>query len=205
MSGKIVIIGGCAGAKVAYDIFEQQGVECCFFENYTEDWTGIKACVLTAEEFDAHMRDIKNGWFVATGDNQAREEMVSGARDSAAYLANAIHSSAWLSRYARVGKGNLLCALSYVGVGTVLGDGIILNTGASIDHDCGVANFAQIGPGARICGYVGVGPGAFIGAGATVLPHINIAMNAVVAAGAVVTKNVEAGSKVAGVPAKVLA
>ena len=43
------------------------------------------------------------------------------------------------------------------------------------------------------------------GAGATILPYITIGESATVAAGAVVTKNVEAGTTVAGVPARALA
>ena len=44
----------------------------------------------------------------------------------------------------------------------------------------------------------------FIGAGARILPGVSIGPNAIVAAGAVVGKNVEPGTIVGGVPAKVI-
>ncbi len=47
-----------------------------------------------------------------------------------------------------------------------------------------------------------IGRGASIGAGAVILPGITIGESASVAAGAVVTKNVEAGTTVAGNPAR---
>jgi UDP-perosamine 4-acetyltransferase len=49
-----------------------------------------------------------------------------------------------------------------------------------------------------------VGDFAFIGAGATVLPRLKIGRGAVIGAGAVVTKDVPAGSTVAGNPARQL-
>lgn len=45
---------------------------------------------------------------------------------------------------------------------------------------------------------------AYIGANATILPGITIGEGAIVAAGAVVTKNVDPGTIVAGVPARLL-
>jgi acetyltransferase-like isoleucine patch superfamily enzyme len=51
---------------------------------------------------------------------------------------------------------------------------------------------------------VDIGDDVWIGRGALVLPGVTIGDGAVVAAGAVVTKDVPAGSVVAGVPAKVV-
>jgi len=49
-----------------------------------------------------------------------------------------------------------------------------------------------------------IGDNVWIGARAIILPGVNIADNVIVAAGAVVTKDVEAFSVVAGVPAQVI-
>jgi acetyltransferase-like isoleucine patch superfamily enzyme len=53
-------------------------------------------------------------------------------------------------------------------------------------------------------GEVVVEDNAYIGAGAIILPGVRIGRKAIVAAGAVVTKDVPAGTIVAGVPAKVI-
>jgi len=45
---------------------------------------------------------------------------------------------------------------------------------------------------------------AWIGAGATILPGVTVGENAVVAAGAVVSRDVQANTVVAGIPAKVI-
>lgn len=49
---------------------------------------------------------------------------------------------------------------------------------------------------------VSIGKGAFLGACAIIMPGVEIGDNAVVGAGAVVTRDVPAGGRVAGAPAK---
>ena len=81
---------------------------------------------------------------------------------------------------------------------------MIINTGAQVDHDCAIANFVHIAPGATLCGNVAVGEGALIGAGAVILPGKRIGDWAIVGAGAVVTRDVPNFAVVAGNPAKVI-
>ena len=206
MSGKVIIVGGCAGAKVAYDIFKLQDYSVWFADNYTKEWDGIQPSILNESETLYFLSWPEVSWFVATGDNIERDVVARQYEAiSEGPWVNAIHPDARRSPFSHLGRGNLLCAMSYVGVGARLFDGCIVNTAATIDHDCTVGNLAQIGPGAHICGYVTIGERAFVGAGATILPHVRVGDDAVVGAGAVVTKDVAARTKVVGVPAEVLA
>lgn len=50
----------------------------------------------------------------------------------------------------------------------IIGENILVNTGAQIDHDCVIGSHCHIAPGAILCGGVTVGEGCFIGAGAVV-------------------------------------
>jgi len=68
----------------------------------------------------------------------------------------------------------------------------------SQEHDLGSADFVAHGAPVVISDYVFIGPRAII------LPGVKIGKAAVVAAGAVVTKDVEPGTIVGGVPAKVI-
>jgi sugar O-acyltransferase (sialic acid O-acetyltransferase NeuD family) len=86
----------------------------------------------------------------------------------------------------------------------VVGKHCIVNTGASVDHECVLEDFVHISPHATLCGNVSVGEGAWIGAGATIIPGVKIGAWAVVGAGAVVVRDVEPHTVVAGVPAKVM-
>ena len=84
---------------------------------------------------------------------------------------------------------------------TSLGNHVIMNTAAQIDHDGRIEDFTHIGPGAILCGNVTIGEGALIGAGAVILPGRRIGKWAIVGAGSMVTKDVEDGAFVIGIPA----
>lgn len=82
-----------------------------------------------------------------------------------------------------------------------LGDNVVINTRASIDHDCTVGPHAFVAPGVVLSGDVSVGESVFIGAGAVVLPGVVIGAAAVIGAGAVVIEDVPDKWVVAGNPA----
>ena len=85
------------------------------------------------------------------------------------------------------------------GVGTVIGGT------AQVGEDCTILHGVTLGE-ARFdeLACPTVGDRVTIGAGAILLGGIQIGDDAIIAAGAVVTSNVEAGSTVAGVPARAL-
>lgn len=111
------------------------------------------------------------------------------------------HPSVVVGRECEFGEGSQIMA------GVVLQNRIsidvnaVINTCASIDHDCVLGAHTFVSPGVILCGDVRVAESVFIGAGAVVLPGIQIGANAVVGAGAVITKAVPSGSVVAGTPA----
>ena len=116
-----------------------------------------------------------------------------------------VHPSALISSNVEVGAGTVILAGAIVGTGCRIGKNVVVNIGAAVSHDCTLGDHSVVSDGAHITGGVVIGERALIGAGATILPYITIGESATVAAGAVVTKNVEAGTTVAGVPARALA
>jgi acetyltransferase-like isoleucine patch superfamily enzyme len=86
----------------------------------------------------------------------------------------------------------------------VLGRQCIINTRASVDHECILEDGVELAPAATFCGLVHAERHAWICAGATVLPRIRIGQDAIVGAGAVVTQDVPAGQTVVGVPARAI-
>ena len=71
-----------------------------------------------------------------------------------------------------------------------LGKGCIVNTCASVDHDCNVGDYVHVAVGAHLCGTVEVGAYTWIGAGATVSNNVSICPECMIGAGAVVVKSV---------------
>ena len=135
---------------------------------------------------------------IAIGDNKARKKFSSYQNQ---YI-SIIHPSVLLDQSVVVGNGSMLIHGSIVQTDTTIGEHVIVNTNATIDHDCILENFVHIAPNATLCGNVTVGEGTLIGASATVLPGVKIGKWCVVGAGSVVNKNLPDFSKVAGIPAK---
>lgn len=112
-----------------------------------------------------------------------------------------IHPSAFVSSRSKIDQGSQVMAGALLQCGVTLGQNVVINTRASIDHDCLVEAHSFIGPGAILCGNVIVSNSTFIGAGATILPGLKIGANAIIGAGAVVVKTVPQKWIVAGSPA----
>lgn len=116
----------------------------------------------------------------------------------------AVHPRAYVAQGAAVGAGSQICAGAVIAVGARLGRDCIVNTSASVDHECDLGDGVHVAPGAHLAGLVRVGRHATIYTGAVVLPRLVIGEGAVVGAGAVVLHDVPAFTVVAGNPARIL-
>ena len=115
-----------------------------------------------------------------------------------------VHPTAFVAKSARLGRGAQILAQSAVCVDVAMGEGCIVNTAASVDHECILGDGVHICPGARLAGCVVVEDFATVGTGAIILPRRRIGAGAHVGAGAVVTKDVPPGAVVVGNPARPL-
>lgn len=187
--------GGGEHAKVVLDCLLDQGanVLALFDPKYHGELFGVTQRGQYDPSFAPEAKAL-----IAIGDNAVRKRVAAITRHS---FINAIHSSAIISTRAKVGNGCMVLHGAIVQAQTVIGDHVIINTAASIDHDCEINNFVHVAPRAVLCGRVKVGEGALIGAGAVVLPGISIGAWATVGAGAVVTKDVTEGAILVGNPA----
>jgi sugar O-acyltransferase (sialic acid O-acetyltransferase NeuD family) len=117
-------------------------------------------------------------------------------------FASLIHPAAVLSRkQVKSGKGLQVLAGAVVNTGASLGENVLINTRAVVEHDCRVGDHCHVATAAVLCGGVELGERVHIGANATVNQGVRIGDGAVVASGAVVIADVPAGALVAGVPA----
>lgn len=139
---------------------------------------------------------------VAIGENTVRQRIVKNLTERGHDITSAISRSAVLSPSARVGRRVQLLPGSVVMAATVLGDGVIVNTNASIDHDGVVGDFVHVAPGATIAGDVTIGARTLVGVGARVLPGVRIGADVVIGGGAVVIRDVADGTTVVGNPAR---
>jgi sugar O-acyltransferase (sialic acid O-acetyltransferase NeuD family) len=138
---------------------------------------------------------------ISVGNNARRAEI---ARLLNSHYGTAIHTSVLVSPTAEVSPGTIILHGSIVQSGTRLGSHVLINTAASIDHDCSLGDYSHVSPHGTLCGHVEVGEGSHIGAGAVIIQCVRIGKWCVVGAGAVVLKDVPDYSTVVGNPARVL-
>jgi acetyltransferase-like isoleucine patch superfamily enzyme len=85
-----------------------------------------------------------------------------------------------------------------------IGQFCIVNTKASIDHDCRLDDFSSVAPGATLAGNVRVGRCSAICLGACVAEKVTIGSHSVVGAGATVLEDLPDGVVAYGTPARVV-
>lgn len=140
---------------------------------------------------------------ISVGLNHIRKKIVEKLPENTLY-GNAIHPSAIISEYASIGEGTVVMQGVIIQSSVTIGKHCIINTTASVDHDCIIEDYVHISPNATLCGSVSVGEGSQVGAGAVVIPGIKIGKWSLVAAGAVVMKDVPDNVLVLGNPARVV-
>lgn len=197
-TNKIILQGGGEHARVVLDCLLSQSrtVAGLFDPQYTGDLFGVPQYGKYDPAFEPEALAI-----IAIGDNAIRKRVAALTLHK---FTNAIHSSVILSSFASLGIGNMLLHGVIVQAQTTIGNHVIVNTGARIDHDCSIADYVHVAPSVVVCGTVKVGEGAFIGAGSTVIPGKRIGAWSVIGAGSVVISDIPDYAVAVGNPAKII-
>jgi len=119
-------------------------------------------------------------------------------------FATLAHPSATISSNAQIHDGAQIMAGAIIQAGSRIGENTIINTGASVDHDCDIGSHVHLAPGVTLSGKVTVGDETHIGTGAIIIQGIRVGINCLVGAGSVVLDNIPDRSVVYGNPARVV-
>ena len=141
---------------------------------------------------------------LGVGDCKARLELANIAMAAGFSLITAVHPSAIVASSAHLGPGSVVCAGSVVNPEASLGLAVIVNTCASVDHECVLADGVHLSPGVHLAGRVTVGRGAVLGVGSVVRDGISVGEGCIIGAGAVVVSDLPADIMAYGVPARVI-
>ena len=101
-----------------------------------------------------------------------------------------------------LGAGTVVFDGAVVNPGVVTGPICIVNTNATVEHDCRLGMNVHIATGATVSGGVTIGDHTFVGAGAVVIHGVRIAAGCLIGAGAVVTEDLTEPGAYVGAPAR---
>lgn len=201
-------MGAGGHGRVVLDALEAQGHRVLGFVDSNPDLAGRTidgVAVLGGNDaldaFDKSAVVLANGvGSIAT--MEVRRRVFDGLVDAGWRFVTVVHPAAWVSPRAVLGPGAQVLAGAIVQTGACIGANSILNTRASVDHDCVIGDHCHLAPGVILSGNVSVGDEVHIGTGATVIQGVTLGERCFVAAGAVVTRDVPASTQVFGVPAR---
>jgi len=198
-SREYIIIGAGGHASVIADILLSSG---CVVKGFLDDNVAVGTFVLggsvlgTVDSCSSYPECL---FVIGVGDNCTRQSI---ARAYPLDYGVAIHPSAVLGRDVKIGCGSAIMAGCVINPRTTLGEHCIVNTSASVDHDCRIGDYVHISPGAALGGVVTVGSRTHVAIGACIRNVINVCDDVVVGAGAVVVKDITEPGTYAGVPAR---
>ncbi|MBU1211365.1 MAG: acetyltransferase [Alphaproteobacteria bacterium] len=210
---EMIFWGGRGHAKVLAEIVRMQGSQvCAVFDNNSALESPLEG-VPMHYGMDGFSRwlgraDRKGsvGGIAAIGGmaGPARCEFLKLFRHYGIPTPSLVHPEAYLAPSVTLGDNCHVLAMAVVCADACLGEATIVNTKASVDHECQIGDGVHVAPGATICGCVEVGRFSMVGAGAIVLPRVRIGEGALIGAGAIVTQDIPDGVVAYGQPARIV-
>jgi sugar O-acyltransferase (sialic acid O-acetyltransferase NeuD family) len=137
---------------------------------------------------------------IAVGNNQTRARIAG--RLEGCVFASVVHPRATVHETVRLGHGTVVFAGAVIQPGTTIGRHGIVNTAATIDHDCTLGDFVHVAPGVHLAGNVALGDRAFMGIASAAIPGVRIGADATVGAGGIVVSDIPPDVTAVGIPAK---
>ncbi|MBM3573314.1 MAG: acetyltransferase, partial [Alphaproteobacteria bacterium] len=184
----IIVVGAGGHAKVVFDALLLQGRHVLGFvtQNPMQWGKTFEGLPILGGDERVFQRETGDCELVnavgSTGSPAARIAVYEKFAARGYNFASVIHPKAFVAHTAEIAPGTQIMACAVLQASVRTGVNCIINTSASVDHDCAIGDHAHVAPGAVLCGGVIVGARAHVGAGATVLQNIRLGPNCCVGA-----------------------
>ena len=213
MPHNVIIWGATGQAIVLEELLSQQNYKIeAIFDNNPNCVSPFENVPMFYSEtgffqWKNNAKNITNTFFVVAIGGDKGEDRVKISlflKEQGLKPLTTIHPKANLALNSKIHEGAQILINATVCAQAEIGAFSIVNSSASIDHECKIGKGCHIGPGAKLAGCVTIDDYTFIGTGAVVLPHLKIGKNVTVGAGAIVTKNLPDKIIAYGNPAQII-
>lgn len=188
MRDKLLIVGaGGFGRVVAeHAVLEY---DCAFIDDGPELGTLVNGIPVIGRtnELDKFISDYKL-LIVAIGNNKFREEVYKNAEEVGYEFPNIIDPSAYISPFAKLGKGCVILNNAVVQNNAKIGNGTILNSGVEAHHDSVIGDYCLIYANSVVRALTTVGKRVRIGSTVSISTGAVVADDADIEDGSVVKK-----------------
>lgn len=165
---KLLLVGAGGFGRVVSET-AVLNYDCAFVDDGVEIGTEICGIKVIGNTSDLSMLFGKYEKLVVTiGNNVIRERIYKAAAEIGYKFPNLIHPSVYVSSYAKIGWGCVFLNHVTVQNGSLVGNGVLLNPGVEIHHDCFVDDFDLIYTNSVIRTYARVGKRVRIGSNVTI-------------------------------------
>ena len=205
MDRNLILIGGGGHCKSVIDVAESAGYRILGILDRPEE---IGKKVLSYEVIgvdDDISKFIDRAEFVITvgfiKDPSIRIKLYNKVTQAGGKFATLIASTAYVSKYAKIGRGTVVMHKAFVNAGAEIGENVIINTYANIEHNACIGNQCHISTGVMINGDCKIGDNSFIGSQSVLSNGISVCPDTVVGAGSFVRKTINQAGVYSGNPA----
>ena len=194
---RLVIIGAGGHGKVIADAALKIGyTNICYVDDHAQGNVIGFPIIGTSEDLE-RLNDGNTDFVIGIGNNSVRKAV---AESYTINWVSIVHPSAQIAFHAEIGRGTVIMANAVVNACAKVGEHCIINTGAIVEHDNVIENYAHISPNVALGGTVRVGSLTHVGIGATVKNNTEICSGCTIGAGAVVVKSIIEPGTYVGVP-----
>lgn len=200
------IYGSGGAGKEVKEIAEELGQwdEIVFIDDAVQPdiFKGIRRMPFDA--FMVHFSPQRAEIIISLGE-PAYKVMLREKAESFGYrLANVIHTMAWVSPTAKLGRGITLRAGVIINADAELEDGVTVMEYSAIGHDSVIGENAQIASGVLVGGHCIIGKNSYIATGVPVKNGVKIGHDSVVGIGAAVLRDIPDNVIALGNPARAM-
>ena len=211
MKEKIIIIGTGQHARMLVELIEEQGKYSIFglISKKPERKKILNYSILCTDKdlkrFLKENKDIK-GYACGIGDNSGgmiiRKKIIENF-DQILNPVNIISPRSLISKYAKIGKGNIIEAFAKVMNGAKIGNHCMIESYTAVNHDQIVGTNTFIGNNVSMAGKK-IGINCIIGDGSTIGYKVSIGSNCIVNQGTIVNVNLKNNKIAYGQPLKII-